>query len=203
MLLFACMCLASAWASVSLARGREEITILRDEFGGPHIFAETPAGAAFGSGYAQAEDRLEEMMRNYRKAEGTMSEVFGESWFRHDYLQRVFSHRQVAEQHYSELNPKLRAVLEAFEAGVRRFIEEHPEQLPTWAPKLEPWQPVALSRFIMWGWPLGEASGALRRAGVDFDPVPYHGSNEWLLAPSRTAAHAPIALIDPHLSWYR
>jgi len=201
-LLIACMCLASAGAPVSVARGREKITILRDEFGVPHIFAETPAGAAFGSGYAQAEDRLEEMMRNYRKAEGTMSEVFGESWFRHDYLQRVFRHRQVAEQHYSELNPKLRAVLEAFEAGVRRFIEEHPEQLPTWAPKLEPWQPIALGRFIMWGWPLGEASGALRRAGVDFDPVPYHGSNEWLLAPSKTAAHAPIALIDPHLTWY-
>src|SRR5215468_6685698 len=87
-LLIACMCLASAGASVSVARGREKITILRDEFGVPHIFAETPAGAAFGSGYAQAEDRLEEMMRNYRRAEGTMAEAFGKEYVSQDYWQR-------------------------------------------------------------------------------------------------------------------
>ncbi len=200
--LVACIVVAGAVSPVSIAWGAERVTILRDEFGVPHIFAETPAGAAFGSGYAQAEDRLEEMMRNYRKAEGTMAEVFGESWFRHDYVQRVFRHRQVAEQHYQELDPKLRATIEAFQAGVRKFMQEHPEQVPAWAPKLEPWLPVALGRFIIWGWPLGEAGGDLRRAGIDPDPAPYHGSNEWLLAPSRTAMHAPIAIVDPHLSWY-
>ena len=186
----------------SVGWSAEKVTILRDEFGIPHIFADTPAGAAFGSGYAQAEDRLEEMMRNYRKAEGTMAEAFGESWFRHDYVQRVFRHRQVAEQHYQELDPRLRATIEAFQAGVRKFMQEHPDQVPAWAPKLEPWQLIALGRFIIWGWPLGEAGGDLRRAGIDPDAVPYHGSNEWLLAPSRTAMHAPIAVVDPHLTWY-
>src|SRR5215472_15862111 len=190
-LLIACMCLASAGASVSVARGREKITILRDEFGVPHIFAETPAGAAFGSGYAQAEDRLEEMMRNYRKAEGTMSEVFGESWFRHDYRQRMWRHRQVAEEHYSELKPETRGVIEAFQSGVRQFMKEHPEQVPAWAPMLEPWQVVAFGRFTIWGWPEGEAGDDLKRAGIEPDPVAYHGSNEWLLAPWRTAMHAP------------
>jgi hypothetical protein len=92
--------------SCTLAVSAEKIRILRDEFGVPHIFASTPAGAAYGSGYAQAEDRLEEMMRNYRKAEGTMSEVFGESWFRHDHRQRMWGHRQVAEEHYKELDPE-------------------------------------------------------------------------------------------------
>ncbi len=50
----------------------ERVDLLRDDFWVAHIFASTPAGAAFASGYAQAEDRLEELMRNYRKAEGTM-----------------------------------------------------------------------------------------------------------------------------------
>lgn len=200
--LFAAYAVTGAVTVASTGRCAEKVTILRDEFGVPHIFADTPAGAAFGSGYAQAEDRLEEMMRNYRKAEGTMAEVFGEEWFRHDYIQRVFRHRQVAEQHYGELDPKVRATLEAFQAGVRKFMQEHPDQVPPWAPKLEPWQLIALGRFIIWGWPLGEAGGDLRRAGIEPDPVPYHGSNEWLLAPSRTAMHAPIAVVDPHLSWY-
>ncbi len=179
-----------------------KVTILRDEYGVPHIFAADPAGAAFGSGYAQAEDRLEEMLKNYRRAEGTMSEAFGAEFYRDDWRQRVWRHRQVSEQHYQDLSPRSREIIEAFQAGVRQFMRERPEQVPAWAPKLEPWQVVALGRYIIWGWPEGEAAGKLIRAGIQPDPIAYHGSNEMLLAPSRTAMHAPIAVIDPHLSWY-
>ncbi|HUI53553.1 MAG TPA: penicillin acylase family protein [Bryobacteraceae bacterium] len=189
-------------ASCCLAWGAEKIEILRDEYGVPHIFATTAAGAAFGSGYAQAEDRLEEMLRNYRKAEGTMAEAFGKEFVFDDYRQRLWRHRQVAQQHYKDLDPKIRAICEAFQAGVKKFMQLHPEQVPAWAPKLEPWQLVALGRYIIWGWPEGEAAGDLQRAGIRPDPVAYHGSNEMLLAPWRTAMHAPIAVVDPHLSWY-
>ena len=178
------------------------VTILRDEYGVPHIFAADPAGAAFGSGYAQAEDRLEEMLKNYRRAEGAMAEAFGPEFFNDDWRQRVWRHRLVAERHYHELSPRSREIIEAFQAGVRQYMKEHPEQVPAWAPKLAPWQLVALGRYILWGWPEGEAGGKLLRAGIRPDPVAYHGSNEWLLAPSRTAMHAPIAVVDPHLSWY-
>jgi acyl-homoserine-lactone acylase len=192
---FCSLLIAPLWSA-------ENVEILRDEYGVPHIFAATAVGAAFGSGYAQAEDRLEELLRNYRKAEGTMAEAFGSSYFFQDYRQRVWRHREVAQRHYQDLDPKLRAICEAFQAGVRKFMREHPEQVPSWAPALQPWQIVALGRYIIWGWPEGEAGGDLKRVGIDPDPVAYHGSNEMLLAPARTAMHAPIAVIDPHLSWY-
>ena len=35
----------------------QRIDLLRDEYGIPHIYAQTLEGAAFASGYAQAEDR--------------------------------------------------------------------------------------------------------------------------------------------------
>lgn len=178
------------------------VTILRDEYGVPHIFADDAAGAAYGSGYAQAEDRLEELLKNYRRAAGTMAEAFGPEFFRDDWRQRIWRHRQVSEQHYKELSPRSREIIEAYQAGVRQYMKEHPEQVPAWAPKLEPWQLVALGRYIIWGWPEGEAADKLKHAGVQPDPVAYHGSNEMLLAPSRTAMHAPIAVVDPHLSWY-
>ena len=47
----------------------EEVTIHRDEFGVPNIFAATEEGAAFGHGYAQAEDRLEELRSRLNEAE--------------------------------------------------------------------------------------------------------------------------------------
>src|SRR5205823_7496058 len=34
------------------------------------------------------------------------------------------------------------------------------------------------------------------------DPIPARGSNEWVVAPSRTADGHALALIDPHLGWY-
>jgi acyl-homoserine-lactone acylase len=194
-------CLALVLASAGLLSA-EKPEILRDEYGVAHIYATTAAGAAFASGYAQAEDRLDELLRNYRKAEGTMSEAFGKDWVSHDYRQRLWQHRAVAERHYKELDPKLRSLCEAFQGGIRKFMQEHPEQVPAWAPKLEPWQVVALARYIIWGWPEGEIATDLRNGGLQPDPVAYRGSNEMLLAAPRTSLHVPFAVVDPHLSWY-
>jgi acyl-homoserine-lactone acylase len=180
----------------------EKVELLRDDFWVAHIYASTPAGAAFASGYAQAEDRLEELMRNYRKSEGIMAEAFGPEWYRHDVLQRMWGHRRVAEEHYGELNQHVRSIIEAYCAGVNKYIDEHPGELPSWGFRIKPWQVVAYSRYTIWSWHQNDAAADLKRAGIEPDPIPYLGSNEMLIAPFRTAAKAPIAVIDPHLSWY-
>src|SRR5262245_21962703 len=105
----------------------EEVTILRDDFGVPHIFADTEEGAVYGMGYAQAEDRLEELLKQYRRAEGTMAEVFGPEFLRHDYRQRLWQHRAVAEANYPKLPAKVRALCEAYQAGIRQYMKEHPK----------------------------------------------------------------------------
>ncbi|MBK9315374.1 MAG: penicillin acylase family protein [Acidobacteria bacterium] len=81
------------------------IEILRDEYGVPHIFANSLEDAAYAIGYAQAEDRLEELLRNYRKAEGTMSEAFGPEWYRHDYIQRVWQHAAISRRDTTRSHP--------------------------------------------------------------------------------------------------
>jgi acyl-homoserine-lactone acylase len=186
------------------ARGQNpgEATLYRDEFGIPHVYAPTLESAAFAVGYAQAEDRLEELLKNYRRASGTMAEVFGPVHFRNDLVQRLFRHEEVSREKYGQLSSRVRGVIESYQAGIKRFMKEHPEQVPAWAQEIHPWDVVALGRYIIWGWPLGEAGGDLRRAGIEPDEIAYRGSNEVLLGPGRTAMKAPIAIIDPHLSWY-
>ncbi|MEI6537312.1 MAG: penicillin acylase family protein, partial [Verrucomicrobiaceae bacterium] len=186
----------------SSATAKDEITIYRDEFGTPHIFAPSAEDACYANGYAQAADRLEELLKQYMRCTGTMSEAFGPEFYRDDYRQRLYQHAAVAKAKYGELSPKSRALIEAFQAGVNRYMIEHPSEVPAWAPKLETWMCVALSRYIIWGWPEGEAADDLERIGIKSDPIHYKGSNEWLVAPSRTAYNAPLALIDPHLTWY-
>ena len=184
------------------AGAAEDISIVRDDFGVPHIFAASEAGAAYGMGYAQAQDRLEEIFKQYRRATGTMSEAFGQQHFRDDYRQRLWQHATMAQAGYDKSSPKVRAIIEAYQAGVKQYMKEHPAEVPAWASDIQPWMCVALARYIIWGWPEGDAGGDLRRGGIEPDPIDYHGSNQWLVAPGRTANGVPIACIDPHLSWY-
>ncbi len=179
-----------------------EATLYRDEFGIPHVYAPTIETAAFAVGYAQAEDRLEELLKNYRRASGTMAEVFGASHFRNDLIQRLFRHEEISREKYGQVSPKTRALIEAYQSGIKYFMKEHPEQVPAWAQEIHPWDVVTLGRFIIWGWPMGEAGADLDRAGIKLDDQAYRGSNEILIGPSRTVLKVPIAVIDPHLSWY-
>src|SRR5262252_8902405 len=131
-------------------------TLYRDEFGIPHVFAPTLEGAAYAVGYAQAEDRLEELLKNYRRANGTMSEAFGPDYFKHDLVQRMWRHAEISREKYNQVSPKMRAVIESYQKGVRHFMQEHPEQVPAWAQEIQPWDIIALGRYIIWGWPMGE-----------------------------------------------
>jgi acyl-homoserine lactone acylase PvdQ len=191
-------------ASAFTFRGEaaDEATLYRDEFGIPHVYAPTVESAAFAVGYAQAEDRLEELLKNYRRANGTMAEVFGPGYFENDLRQRNFRHAEISQEKYGSINPKMRAVIEAYQAGIKYFMKQHPKEVPSWAQEIHPWDVITLGRYIIWGWPLGEAADDLESAGIKPDERPYRGSNEILIGPGRTAMKVPVAVIDPHLSWY-
>src|SRR5438046_4302564 len=88
-----------------------EATIYRDEFGIPHVFAPTLESAAYAVGYAQAEDRLEELLKNYRRAIGTMAEAFGPEYFKHDVIQRMWRHGEISREKYNQVSPRMRAVV--------------------------------------------------------------------------------------------
>jgi acyl-homoserine lactone acylase PvdQ len=155
--------------AAAAACGAEKVEILRDEYHVPHIFAQTPWGAAYGSGYAQAADRLQDLLNNLRNADAN----------------GIWDHSSIAKQHYPELTANIRSIIEAFCAGISRYLDEHPREGTF---KVEPWMIVAYSRSVF----------------GDFTPTPPtpSDSNEMLIAPSRTASKAVIAIVDPHGSWY-
>ncbi len=200
-LLFVCLALSSF--SAALGAPKDDATILRDDFGIPHIFARTLEAASYAAGYAQAEDRLEELLKNYRRANGHMAEIAGPSALQSDLISRIFRHEEISKERFKDVSPKIQKVCEAFIAGVKRFMKDHPEQVPSWAQEIHPWDIISLGRYIIWGWPLGEVADEMGVAGVRPDVgSAYRGSNQMLIAARRTTVNAPIAVIDPHLSWY-
>ncbi|HEV8132992.1 MAG TPA: penicillin acylase family protein, partial [Acidobacteriota bacterium] len=179
--------------------------VYRDEYGVAHIYAETVEHGIYAMGYAQAEDRLEELLKNYLRATGEMSAAFGEEHFRDDLVARIWDHSGVARKNYRRIRPEMQLHLEAFARGVNDYMTRHKSEIPSWwgDRKVDAYLQVAHSRQFMWGWPLGQALGDLRAAGLtpDFN-VDMRSSNEWAVAPARTSVKAPILVIDPHLSWW-
>jgi len=179
-----------------------KITLYRDEYGVPHIFAPNVEAAAFALGYAQAEDRLDDLLKNYRLASGTMAEAFGPNFYSNDLIQRMLRQGEVAREKYKEINPEVRAIIEAFQAGIKSFMKEHPDRVPSWAQEINPWDVVTLSRYMLYATIVSQVAVKLATSGVRLQLPPFRGSNEMLIAAKRSALGAPIAIIDPHLNWY-
>lgn len=175
-------------------------TIYRDIWGVAHIYADSETEMAFAQGYAQAEDRLEQILRSFRYAEGTMAEAFGEKYVKSDYIQRVWRHAEIAKKNFTKLSPPVQAIINYYVAGIKQYMKDHADKVPDWAPEIYPWHVVAWGRTFIWGWPLGQAMDDLKR-GLK-EPEPPHHSNQWVVSGTRTASGAPIALIDPHLNFF-
>lgn len=181
---------------LAFAGKANDVTIRRDRWGVPHIFAATLQDGAYGLGYAQAEDRLEQICDNYRLAAGRMAEVKGASWVEQDWQQRLAGHEAVCRRRYAELPTEVRASCEAYQEGVRAFLAEHPDKrLPKIEP-MEPWMVPAVLRMLIFHWPVGQA---MRELGLR-DQTHFF-SNQWAVRPERTANGAAMLLIDPHVPW--
>ncbi|MBN1348368.1 penicillin acylase family protein [candidate division KSB1 bacterium] len=182
----------------------DEVTIYRDTWGIPHIYAESENALAYAFGYCQAEDRLLQLLTSYRYAEGTMAEVFGERYVESDSVQRVWRHAEISREKFSELPSRLQEFLKHFIAGIKQYMLDHPEKVPQWAREwaadIQPWHVIAWGRTFIWDWPLGQAMDDLRR-GMRKKIEPPHNSNQWVVSGQRTAGGTPIALIDPHLNF--
>ncbi len=183
----------------SLGQTPDKATIYRDTWGVPHIYAESEEAAAYAHGYAQAEDRLADVLAAYLVAVGRAAAVFGPDYLQGDIVATIARHEQIARTRYPQLSAETRRLIEAFVAGVRAYMRDDPQAVPAWASPPEPHHVVALYRAFSWAWPWGQARGDLKRAGSHIDDG--RGSNQWVVGASRSAAGAPIALIDPHLSW--
>ena len=67
-----------------------KVTIIRDEWGIPHIYAPTDADAIFGLMYAQAEDDFPRIERNFLVSQGRLAEAEGEDAIWQDLRMQLF-----------------------------------------------------------------------------------------------------------------
>ena len=68
----------------------QNVTIIRDDWGVPHIYGETDADAVFGMIYAQAEDDFNRIEVNFLNSQGRLAEAEGEDEIWRDLRMKLF-----------------------------------------------------------------------------------------------------------------
>ena len=134
-----------ATSGIISVRGlKDEVRIIRDRWGVPHIFATSVKDLFFAEGYTHAQERLWQMEFNRRLACGTLSEVVGELALDIDIFMRTMGLRRAAEaaaKLIQEKGDKLtRDATAAYVMGVNAFIESHVDN-PPFEYRVLGWQP--------------------------------------------------------------
>jgi len=108
---------------------KEQISIVRDNYGVPHIFAKTKEGLAFGCGYAMAQDRLWQADLYRRQSFGSLAE-FGLASIAQDYATRSLGYsKEELREIFDEWEPikpeaRLKEMFLAYVDGVNQYIAE-------------------------------------------------------------------------------
>jgi acyl-homoserine-lactone acylase len=192
---------------------RQRVTILRDNYGVPHIYAKDAAGAEFGFGYAQAQDQGLFILTQYRIATARDAETFGPSCLpaclASDHVVDLFRVPQTARSTYSSLPRADQRRFRAFAAGVNAYIDTHRSSFPTWVSDVSPTDILAYSEYPLFAGEISRAlakiptTGAAAATAVPGAPatVPQTASNMFVLGPGKTSDRAAIMYGDPHLPW--
>jgi penicillin amidase len=101
-----------------------QVTIRRDEYGMPHVYASTVYGIFYGYGYAVAQDRLFQMEMARRSTQGKVAEVLGEKMVAFDKsIRGNFSPERIQRQ-LAALPASERQILDGYAAGMNAWIAQ-------------------------------------------------------------------------------
>ncbi len=134
-----------------------QVTIHRDEWGVPHIEGPTDASVSFGFAYAQAEDYFWQVEDTYVASIGRYAELYGEPGLEKDLLNRSFEIVGTSKADFPQLEPPIRAICEAYAAGLNHFLASHPEVKPRLITHFEPWNVIAYERYVLLEFLFGKA----------------------------------------------
>jgi acyl-homoserine-lactone acylase len=121
---------AAAPTAKAAAPSGYNVRIRRDEFGVPHVLGKTDADAAYGLGFAQAEDDFATVQDTLMTSRGRQALLKGQDGIASDTLFALLRVQAVVDEGYErDIPAHLRGVLEAYAAGVNRYAALHPEKV--------------------------------------------------------------------------
>lgn len=140
--------LAKTEGTIELPALHDQVTVITDENGVPHITAKNPHDLYLAQGYMQAQSRMFQMELSRRQASGTLSEVVGEATVDQDKYFRTLGLRRAAERSYNIYSDESKQVLQWFSDGVNAYISQAkannslPVEFTLMGAEPEKWTPI-------------------------------------------------------------
>ncbi|SHG74826.1 penicillin acylase family protein [Ornithinibacillus halophilus] len=134
--------------TIELEGLQDEVTVITDEHGVPHIRASNEQDLYMTQGYMQAQNRIFQMELSRRQASGTLSEVVGAAAVDQDKYFRTLGLRRAAEDSYEIYTDEGKQVLQWFADGVNAYIDEAkesnslPVEFTLMGAEPAPWTPI-------------------------------------------------------------
>ncbi len=133
-------------ATLDLKGVKEEVTVIRDEYAIPHIYAKSEEDLYTAVGYVVAQDRLWQMDLLRRVTLGRLSEIFGDKYVETDLLLRALRYSEKSKKIIASMDTTQLRCLQAFANGVNEYIDRQGSKLPPefiiLGYKPEHWDPV-------------------------------------------------------------
>jgi acyl-homoserine lactone acylase PvdQ len=213
----AAACPAPSASDPDLARWERRarnVTIVRDDWGIPHVYGRTDADAVFGLMYAQAEDDFNRVETNYLNAMGRLAEAEGEGEIYRDLRMKLFIDPDSLKAWYQASPPWLVALMDAWADGLNFYLHQHPAVMPRVIRRFAPWMALSFTEGSIGG-DIERISLPGLRAFYEQRPTDVaeagsppaaapepSGSNGIAIAPSNTVDGHALLLINPHTSFY-
>ena len=100
----------------------DEVEIIRDSMGVPHIYAATEHDLFMALGYVHAQDRFFQMDLSRHIGAGRLAEMFGESQVETDIFLRTMGWTHLAEEEIRKLDASSLEILQAYADGVNAYL---------------------------------------------------------------------------------
>jgi penicillin G amidase len=111
--------------TLKLAGLTGKVTVYRDKFAIPQLYAQNADDLFLAQGYVGAQERFWQMDFNRHVTSGTLSEMFGSGQVDTDEYLRTMDWRGVAEQEWNLISPQSREYLTAYAKGVNDYLADH------------------------------------------------------------------------------
>ncbi len=195
----------------------ENVILIRDDFGVPHIYGKTDADAVFGLLYAQCEDDFNRVEQNYIWATGRLAEVEGKAALYSDLRAKLFMTEEEAKANYEKSPAWLQRLCDAFADGINYYLHTHPEVTPKLLTRFEPWMPMYFSEGSIGGdieRISTEKVRAFYESGIEIpetrelqlkkekERAEPQGSNGIAISGKLTRSGHAMLLINPHTSFF-
>lgn len=180
----------------------QNVTIARDSFGVPHIFAKTDAEVAYGLAWANAEDDFKSLQLVILPAKGMMGRALGKDGAAGDFAFALFRCMEITEERWHTLSPAFIKLIDGYVQGINEYALQHKSE---WMVKdlypITPKEYIASSVLALTVF--NGADDALKRIYENrIWTVPEmtntKGSNSFAIHPSKTTTGEAYLVVNAH-----